>query len=61
MQPHPRAECAQIAGQINDRRFAVAVLDIGAKGGSVLADHQQFPHAILNQLFSLSQHRTRRA
>ncbi len=57
MQPHPRAQPAQIAGKVGDMRAVVTlcrVFDINAIGRRVLRYHQQFPDPGGNQLFRLA-------
>ena len=61
--PNPSAQTSQIVGQIQNGEFAVAVFPVGAIGRGVLADHQQFFHAVFDQLFRLAHdgpNRTRR-
>ena len=57
MHPHPCTQTAKVTGQRQDRELLVPFLPVGAIGRRVLADHQQFAHARLHQLFRLAQHR----
>ena len=68
MQPHPDAELAEFAREIDEPRAHGAVLirafgvtQIAAIGAGVLRDDQQFLHARAHQFFGLAQNIRRRA
>ena len=63
MQPHPGPQPAQFARKVSDMGADLAVfpgagvmLAVQAVGRGILADHQQFLHPRLDQLFRLAQH-----
>src|ERR1700722_6365883 len=63
LQPHPGAEFAELLGEVEELRAALAifpgargVFQIDAIGGSILRNDQQFPDAGADQLFRLTQH-----
>ena len=67
MQPHPDAEFAQCAREIEKfcahlavAPFARRVFKVDAIGRRVLGDHQQFFHAGRNEPLRLAQHIGRR-
>ncbi len=55
MQPHPRAQLAQITGQRKNWEFLIPTVPIRAIGRGILTDDQKLLHPCLNQFFRLPQ------